>query len=51
MATHEMAFARDVAHRVLFLDQGRVLEEGTPAEVFGAPREARTRAFLSRFTA
>jgi ABC-type polar amino acid transport system ATPase subunit len=51
MATHEMAFARDVAHRVLFLDQGRVLEEGTPGEVFGAPREARTRAFLSRFTA
>jgi ABC-type polar amino acid transport system ATPase subunit len=51
MATHEMAFARDVAHRVLFLDQGRVLEEGTPAEVFGAPREARTRAFLARFTA
>jgi ABC-type polar amino acid transport system ATPase subunit len=51
MATHEMAFARDVAHRVLFLDQGRVLEEGSPGEVFGAPREARTRAFLSRFTA
>ena len=50
MATHEMAFARDVAHRVLFLDEGRVLEEGTPRDVFGAPREARTRAFLSRFT-
>lgn len=50
MATHEMAFARDVAHRVLFLDEGRVLEQGTPAEVLGAPREARTRAFLSRFT-
>lgn len=51
MATHEMAFARDVAHRVLFLDDGIVLEQGTPAEVFGAPREARTRAFLARFTA
>ena len=51
MATHEMAFARDVAHRVLFLDEGRVLEEGSPAEVFGSPREARTRAFLSRFRA
>lgn len=51
MATHEMAFARDVAHRVLFLDDGVVLEQGTPAEVFGAPREPRTRAFLSRFTA
>jgi ABC-type polar amino acid transport system ATPase subunit len=50
MATHEMAFARDVAHRVLFLDEGRVLEQGTPAEVLGAPREARTRAFLARFT-
>jgi polar amino acid transport system ATP-binding protein len=46
-----MAFARDVAHRVLFLDEGRVLEEGTPAQVFGAPREARTREFLARFRA
>lgn len=51
MATHEMAFARDVAHRVIFLDGGRILEEGPPAEVFGAPREARTREFLARFTA
>ena len=51
MATHEMAFARDVADRVVFLDAGRILESGTPAEVFGAPREERTRAFLSRFTA
>jgi ABC-type polar amino acid transport system ATPase subunit len=48
MATHEMAFARDVAHRVLFLDAGRIVEEGTPAELFGAPREARTREFLAR---
>ena len=46
MATHEMAFARDVAHRVLFLDGGVVVEEGTPAQLFGAPREARTREFL-----
>ncbi|MFV0320164.1 MAG: amino acid ABC transporter ATP-binding protein [Microbacterium sp.] len=51
MATHEMAFARDVAHRVVVLDAGRIAEQGTPAEVFGAPREARTRAFLARFTA
>ena len=51
MATHEMAFARDVADRVAFLDQGVIVEEGEPADVFGAPREARTRAFLSRFTA
>lgn len=51
MATHEMAFARDVAHRVVFLDAGRILEQGTPAEVFGSPREPRTREFLARFTA
>ncbi|MET0812536.1 MAG: amino acid ABC transporter ATP-binding protein [Microbacterium sp.] len=51
MATHEMAFARDVAHRVVFLDGGRIIEQGPPAEVFGAPREARTREFLARFTA
>jgi len=49
MATHEMAFARDVADRVVFLDRGVVAEQGTPAEVFGSPREARTREFLSRF--
>ena len=51
MATHEMAFARDVAHRVVFLDGGRIIEQGPPVEVFGAPREARTREFLARFTA
>ncbi len=50
MATHEMAFARDVADRVVFLDDGRILEQGRPAEVFGAPREDRTREFLARFT-
>ncbi|WP_448389203.1 amino acid ABC transporter ATP-binding protein [Microbacterium aurum] len=50
MATHEMAFARDVADRVVFLDAGTIVEEGAPASVFGAPREARTRAFLSRST-
>ncbi|QTX05206.1 amino acid ABC transporter ATP-binding protein [Agromyces archimandritae] len=49
MATHEMAFAREVADRVVFLDEGRVLEQGPPAEFFGAPREARTREFLARF--
>ncbi|MEH3089512.1 MAG: amino acid ABC transporter ATP-binding protein [Microbacterium arborescens] len=49
MATHEMAFARDVADRVVFLDEGVIVEEGEPADVFGAPREARTRAFLARF--
>ena len=49
MATHEMAFARDVADRVVFLDGGVVVEEGTPAEVFTAPKHERTREFLSRF--
>jgi polar amino acid transport system ATP-binding protein len=48
IATHEMGFARDVANRVCFLDAGRILEEGTPAEIFGAPREPRTRQFLQR---
>ena len=49
MATHEMAFARDVAHRVVFLDGGVVEEQGSPAEVFQNPRSTRTREFLSRF--
>jgi polar amino acid transport system ATP-binding protein len=48
MATHEMAFARDVADRVLFLDGGVVVEEGPAAALFAAPREARTREFLAR---
>jgi ABC-type polar amino acid transport system ATPase subunit len=51
MATHEMAFARDVAHRVVFLDGGVIVEEGPPAQLFTAPREARTREFLARFSA
>jgi polar amino acid transport system ATP-binding protein len=48
IATHEMGFARDVANRVCFLDAGLILEEGTPAEIFGAPREPRTQQFLER---
>ena len=48
IATHEMAFAREVADQVCFLDGGRVLEQGPPDDVFGAPREPRTRQFLSR---
>lgn len=51
MATHEMAFARDVADRVAFLDAGVIVEQGPPAELFIAPREQRTREFLARFTA
>lgn len=50
MATHEMAFARDVAHRVLFLDGGVVVEEGPARELFVAPREPRTREFLARLS-
>jgi ABC-type polar amino acid transport system ATPase subunit len=46
--THEMGFARRVADRVLFLDEGRLLESGSPAEVFEQPRHERTRQFLSR---
>ncbi|MDF2256357.1 amino acid ABC transporter ATP-binding protein [Streptantibioticus ferralitis] len=48
IATHEMGFARDVADQVCFLDGGVVLERGAPQEVFGAPREERTRRFLRR---
>ena len=48
IATHEMGFARDIANRVCFLDAGRILEQGRPAEIFSAPREARTRQFLQR---
>jgi polar amino acid transport system ATP-binding protein len=48
IATHEMSFARDVANRVCFLDAGQILEEGTPDEIFGAPRERRTQQFLQR---
>ncbi|UYM07200.1 amino acid ABC transporter ATP-binding protein [Solicola gregarius] len=51
MATHEMAFARDVADRVVFLDGGRVEESGTPAQVFESPSSARTAEFLRRFLA
>ena len=48
IATHEMGFARDIANRVAFLEGGRILEEGPPAQIFTAPREERTRLFLDR---
>ena len=48
LATHEMAFAREVATKVAFLDGGRILEQGPPAQIFADPREERTRAFLRR---
>jgi len=48
IVTHEMAFAREVADRVVFMDGGYVVEEGQPAEVIGDPKEARTKSFLHR---
>jgi len=47
VVTHEMNFAREVADRVVFVDEGEIVEEGTPAEVLGAPRKERTRRFLN----
>jgi len=51
IATHEMGFARDVANRVCFLHEGRILEEGPPERLFSEPREERTRQFLQRIVA
>ena len=48
VVTHEMGFARNVADEVVFLDKGVILEQGSPEVIFGAPRQARTQAFLSR---
>ncbi len=48
VVTHEMAFARDVSNRVLFMDSGVILEDDTPQNIFTHPKEARTREFLSR---
>ena len=47
VVTHEMAFAREVAHRVLFMDQGEVIEQGIPDQVFGRPAQPRTQSFLA----
>ena len=49
VVTHEMAFARDVSNRVVFMSDGYICEQGTPAEVFGNPKRAETKSFLSRF--
>ena len=46
--THEMGFAREVADRVLFLDEGKIMEEGTPEQLFGNPQNERTREFLKK---
>ncbi len=50
IVTHEMAFARDVSNDVIFMDNGYIVEQGPPEEVFGDPKEERTRQFLSRYT-
>ena len=49
IVTHEMAFARDVSNRVIFIDQGVIAEDGAPAQLFGNPKNQRTRDFLARF--
>ncbi len=49
IVTHEMAFARDVASRVIFIDQGVIAEDGTPQQIFGQPKNQRTKDFLARF--
>jgi len=48
VVTHEMGFAREVGDRILFMDEGIIMEEGTPEELFGNPKKERTRAFLSK---
>ncbi len=48
IATHEMGFAREIAHRVCFLEEGVILEQGPPEQIFSAPRQPRTRQFLQR---
>ena len=48
VVTHEMGFAREVAHRVMFLDEGRLLEQGTPQQIFGAPQNERLQSFLAK---
>ena len=48
IVTHEMSFAREISHRVLFMDQGIILEQGPPEQIFGHPQQPRTREFLSK---
>jgi ABC-type polar amino acid transport system ATPase subunit len=48
VVTHEMGFAREVADRVIYMDEGAIIEEGTPGEIFDHPKESRTQEFLSR---
>ena len=50
VVSHEMRFARDAADRVIFMDHGQILEEGTPSQIFSSPTETRTRAFVAELT-
>jgi len=50
VVSHEMRFARDAADRVIFMDHGLIVEEGPPAQIFGAPQEARTQGFIAELT-
>jgi ABC-type polar amino acid transport system ATPase subunit len=47
VVTHEMGFARRVSHRIIFMDEGRIIEEGSPDAFFSQPKSDRTKAFLS----
>ena len=50
IVTHEMQFAREIADRIVFMDGGRIVEQGPPGEIFDAPKDERTRTFLRRVT-
>jgi len=50
IVTHEMAFARDVADRVIFIDNGAIVEQGAPQDVFDHPTQQRTKDFLQRYS-
>ena len=49
VVTHEMRFAREVGHRIVFMDQGVIVEQGTPQQIFGDPQSDRLKAFLGHF--
>jgi ABC-type polar amino acid transport system ATPase subunit len=49
VVTHEMRFAREVADKVVFLEHGKIVEMGTASEIFGSPKDERTRAYLRHF--
>jgi ABC-type polar amino acid transport system ATPase subunit len=48
VVTHEMGFAKEVAHRVIFMDKGEILEQGKPDEIFTNPKHERTKSFLQK---